>query len=161
MFHKILVGVEDLETSRGVFDAALLMAKSLNSQLMIARVLSPLKDYYTTPGMPVSRGIYPTLSDELLEAYMKQWQAHEQEGITMLQTLAGEANAAGVEAEFTQNFGDAGRTLCDVARSWDADLIVVGRRGRSGLSELVLGSVSNFVLHHAPCAVLTIQGVGV
>ncbi len=39
-----------------------------------------------------------------------------------------------------------------------ADLIVVGRRGRSGLSELILGSASNYVLHHAPCSVLTLQG---
>jgi len=37
-------------------------------------------------------------------------------------------------------------------------LVVVGRRGHSGLSELFLGSVSNYVLHRAPCSVLTIQG---
>ncbi|MEO0350033.1 MAG: universal stress protein, partial [Cyanobacteria bacterium P01_A01_bin.15] len=42
---------------------------------------------------------------------------------------------------------------------WNADLIMMGRRGRSGFSELLLGSVSNYVMHHAPCSVLTVQGV--
>lgn len=33
----------------------------------------------------------------------------------------------------------------------------IDRHGRSGLSELLLGSVSNYVVHHAPCSVLTIH----
>lgn len=48
--------------------------------------------------------------------------------------------------------------ICDVARSWKADLIVLGRRGYSGVKELFLGSVSNYVLHHTPCSILTVQG---
>ncbi|MDB9482953.1 universal stress protein, partial [Dolichospermum circinale CS-537/05] len=32
-------------------------------------------------------------------------------------------------------------------------LIMMGRRGRSGLAEFFLGSQSNYVLHHAPCSV--------
>lgn len=47
--------------------------------------------------------------------------------------------------------------ICELARNWNADLIILGRRGRTGLSELLLGSVSNYVLHHAPCSVLTVQ----
>ncbi|MGF1673753.1 MAG: universal stress protein, partial [Rivularia sp. (in: cyanobacteria)] len=50
-----------------------------------------------------------------------------------------------------------GYMICNVARSREVDLIVVGRHGRTGLSEFFLGSVSNYVLHHAPCSVLTIQ----
>ncbi|NEO65320.1 MAG: universal stress protein, partial [Moorea sp. SIO4G2] len=38
-------------------------------------------------------------------------------------------------------------------------LIVLGRRGLGGLKEMVLGSVSNYVVHHAPCSVLVVQGV--
>ncbi len=44
-----------------------------------------------------------------------------------------------------------------MARNCGADVIVMGRRGHSGLSELILGSVSNYVLHHAPCSVLIVQ----
>jgi nucleotide-binding universal stress UspA family protein len=39
----------------------------------------------------------------------------------------------------------------------EADLIIVGRKDRSGLEELLLGSVSSDVVHHAPCAVLVTQ----
>ena len=49
--------------------------------------------------------------------------------------------------------GDPKDVVCQVADEIDADLIIMGRRGRSGLAELFLGSVSNYVLHHAPCSV--------
>jgi nucleotide-binding universal stress UspA family protein len=44
-----------------------------------------------------------------------------------------------------------------MARSWPADLIVIGRRGRTGLKEALMGSVSNYVVHHAPCTVMVVQ----
>lgn len=52
--------------------------------------------------------------------------------------------------------GDAAREIISTAHRIGADLIVVGRRGLSGISELVLGSVSQKVLHHAPADVLTV-----
>lgn len=48
-------------------------------------------------------------------------------------------------------------TICKLAKSWEADLIVVGHQGMSPLQELARGSVSNYVMHYAPCSVLTIQ----
>lgn len=42
-------------------------------------------------------------------------------------------------------------------RAAGAALVVVGRRGLSGLQEVVLGSVSSAVLHRAPCPVLVIR----
>jgi nucleotide-binding universal stress UspA family protein len=70
-----------------------------------------------------------------------------------LQSLSAQANTAGVNTEFTQNTGNAGRMICELATVWNADLIIMGRRGRSGIAEFFLGSVSNYVLHHAPCSV--------
>ena len=40
---------------------------------------------------------------------------------------------------------------------YGADLIAIGSHGRRGLNELVLGSVSNYVLHHVSCSVLLIH----
>jgi nucleotide-binding universal stress UspA family protein len=63
----------------------------------------------------------------------------------------------GIKTEFTQIPGNPGQTIKKIAQNWDADLIVMGSRGRTGLSELVLGSVSNYVMHHAPCSVLIVH----
>ncbi|MGD9561248.1 MAG: universal stress protein [Pyrinomonadaceae bacterium] len=43
--------------------------------------------------------------------------------------------------------------IVDEAKSFGADLIVVGSRGHSTWRQLLLGSVSNAVVHHAPCSV--------
>jgi hypothetical protein len=44
------------------------------------------------------------------------------------------------------------------AEEWKPDLIVAGSRGRTGVAKLLLGSVSQKVLHHAPCSVRVARG---
>ncbi len=51
--------------------------------------------------------------------------------------------------------GDAGEVL--VAEASEADLIVVGSRGRGELASALLGSVSSHVVHHAGCPVVVVK----
>jgi universal stress protein A len=51
----------------------------------------------------------------------------------------------------------AGHMIVDVARRRNIDLIAMGTHGRGGLSRLVLGSVAEFVVRHAPCPVVTVR----
>jgi nucleotide-binding universal stress UspA family protein len=53
--------------------------------------------------------------------------------------------------------GAPGATIVAAASEHNADLIVMGTQGRTGLSRLLLGSVAEYVLRHAPCPVLTIK----
>jgi len=45
----------------------------------------------------------------------------------------------------------------DAVREHDAQLVAVGTRGRTGLARLLLGSVSERVLHHVPCPTLVVH----
>lgn len=157
MFHKILVAMDSSAIGRTVFDEALALAKALGAELMLLHVLTAEEE--GSPEMPVYSGMnyYPIISDTNFELYQKQWEQFERQGLELLRRRTEEAIAADVKAEYTQMVGSPGRAICQLAQSWGADLIVMGRRGRSGLSELIMGSVSNYVLHHAPCSVMAIQ----
>ncbi len=65
-------------------------------------------------------------------------------------TIAAEC-AGGLDPEVRVIEGPAARVLVDVAQN--ADLLVVGSRGRGGFASLLLGSVSSQCAHHAPCPV--------
>lgn len=158
MFQKILVAIDRSQMSQQVFDEALSLAKATGAGLMLLHVLTPFyEEDHLGPVFPGLDGTYPVLYSEAVKSYMQQWETLEQEELLWLKSLANKASNIGVSAQFSQNLGDPGRMICELARSWQADLIMMGRRGRTGLSELFLGSVSNYVLHHAPCSVLTVQ----
>ncbi len=54
-------------------------------------------------------------------------------------------------------WGQPAREICDYARAHAVDQIVIGSRGRSVFSALLLGSTSSQVLHHAPCPVTVVH----
>jgi len=55
--------------------------------------------------------------------------------------------------------GEPRGVILDAAKSWQADMIVLGSHGRRGLDRLFLGSVSEAVAIHAHCSVEVIRGV--
>lgn len=54
--------------------------------------------------------------------------------------------------------GSPAQTIVEEAEQWGADLIVMGSRGLGAWGRLLLGSVSNSVVHHAKCSVEIIRG---
>ena len=53
--------------------------------------------------------------------------------------------------------GPAGEVICWIAQERECDLVVMGTHGRTGVRHLVLGSVAEHVVRHAPCPVLTVR----
>lgn len=53
--------------------------------------------------------------------------------------------------------GAPDRVIIEAAKEWKADLLVVGSHGRGFWGRMMLGSISDSVLHHAPCSVLVVR----
>ncbi|HEX3333297.1 MAG TPA: universal stress protein [Acidimicrobiales bacterium] len=56
--------------------------------------------------------------------------------------------------------GDPGPALCSYASDVDADVVIVGSRGRGGIKRAFLGSVSDYVVRNAPCPVVVTRARG-
>ena len=153
MFNKILAAVDRSDISIKVFEQALSLAKITSANLMLLHILSQEEEGSPEALIYPNIDYYPGWNEQSFKLYQEHWDKFKNEGLQMLQSWSAQANTSGVNTEFTQNTGSPGRMICELATSWDADLIIMGRRGRSGLAEFFLGSVSNYVLHHAPCSV--------
>jgi nucleotide-binding universal stress UspA family protein len=156
MFQRILVALDSTKASDYVFQKALSIAQSDQAALILLHVLSG--EEKGSPNIPLSPILdyYPQASSKATESYQAQWRIFEKKCLEQLKGYRDEASALGVISEVNQQFGSPGLAVCAVAQTWGADLIVMGSRGHSLLHQLVLGSVSNYVLHHAPCSVLIV-----
>ncbi|MGV2829362.1 universal stress protein [Myxosarcina sp. GI1(2024)] len=156
MIDKILVAIDRSERNKSVFDSAILLAKTTGATLLLLQVLT--EDEADYPVLP-TYAYYPIVDDRNYNVYEEKLAEYKQWGIDLLRNLTEKATAAGVKTEYSQLqlTGNPGQTICEIASNWSADLIVVGSRGLKGLKEMFLGSVSNYVTHHAPCSVLVVH----
>lgn len=158
-FQKILIAVDGSPLSQTVFEQGLSLAQSCQAQLFLLHCLTLEAGSDTTlPPLPVGMsdlGIYPRLIDNA--TWEAEVQRQKQQAIDLLENYSQSGKQAGIAVQSAYKLTDPGQGICQTAQDWQADLIIVGRRGRKGLTEAVLGSISNYVVHHAACPVLVIQ----
>jgi nucleotide-binding universal stress UspA family protein len=94
---------------------------------------------------------------ERVPIYVDAANAARREHDTLARSMVDELRSSGLDASAERRDGDAASELIAVAKETDADLIVVGTRGRTGLTRLLLGSVARNVVQHAPCSVLVVR----
>lgn len=157
-FKKILVALDRSSNAPLVFDQALDQAIAHQASLVLVHTLRPEPEMPTGPFMGIG-----TIADVDMYGTLKRLQQERMEqevekSKLWLNDYREKAIAQGVSADVDCRAGEPCILICELARSWGADLIMIGRRGHQGLAEVVLGSVSNYVVHHSPCSVLVIQG---
>lgn len=157
MFQRILVAVDQSAIGELAFKTGLDLAQTVSAQMMVVHVIAPTAPGYLNPVYPVPDAIYSGGYAMQMAEYKQAWDGLEQAAASLLQSFQDQANAAGVKTEVSRPIGDPAHAICQIASSWHADLIVVGRHHRSRVGELFWGSVSNFVVHHADCFVLLAQ----
>ncbi|MGB3138115.1 MAG: universal stress protein [Nodosilinea sp.] len=158
MYRKILVALDNSPISDSLFAQALELAHATESALLLVHSLSNQEESSPLPLSSKLDNIYWAPGTELdLEAWRQAWARYEADSQKRLRHYAATANTAGVSTEFRQLVGNPVTAVCTAAQEWGADLILMGTRGRSGLTELLMGSVSNGVAHNAPCSVLIMK----
>lgn len=65
--------------------------------------------------------------------------------------------SADLQVSSCVGLGRPASVIIDVAEEWGADLIIVGSHGSGMWRRATLGSVSDAVVHHAPCSVLVVR----
>ena len=73
------------------------------------------------------------------------------------QDVVARGRARGVNVRFLIWDGPPGEAIVDVARSEQVDMVVVGSHGRGAVGRFFVGSVSEYVVRHAPCPVLVVR----
>lgn len=156
MFNKILVALIDSSDTATVFDYALSVAEPKTSQMLLVHFIDwqivksfPLADLEFFYGMDL-----PDDCGNWSHNYLQQKVAENNE---WLKSYAMKANQLGIACQYECQIGNCHSGIGDRAKEWGADLIVLGRRDKSILSKILAGSVSNYVVHNSPSAVLVVQ----
>ncbi len=165
-FKRILVGIDRSTLETKIFEQAINLAQTNSAELKLVHCLNQLSgpdmplipgstgiNWYPTTGI----GLQPVGTGNLDPVSPDAWRQTIENAEVWLQDYAQQAIAQGIPTAHTCQVGDPGSELCQLARDWSADLIIIGRRGYRGLTEALLGSVSNHIVHHAPCSVLIVQ----
>lgn len=155
MPKRILVAIDNSKNNQSVFESAVSLAKATtDAKIMLLHILIENEAGY--PVLP-TYAYYPMIDDQDLAVYREKLAEYKKLSLDLLQSFTQKAKEAGVATEYTQLTGNPGRTICEFADSWQADLVIVGSRGLKGLKEMFLGSVSNYVTHHTPCSILIVR----
>jgi nucleotide-binding universal stress UspA family protein len=142
---KILVGVDDSPHAQAAVDLVKRMPWEPGTQVVVVSVAKiPVQSYGE---------IYVGIGSAAVEAWDADQQACEQ----IAANAEAELQTAGFKTKARVPKGDPREALVELARAEQADLLVVGSHGRTGLSKLLMGSVASHVVTHAPCDVLVVK----
>ena len=145
MYRKILVPVDGSETSKRGFTEACRLAKEQDARL---RCLYVIDEHYLTANY-MGFMYMPDLIDKLRDS-----------GKEILEEASEQARKGGVQVESVMRESTEHRVsykILDEAKTWGADLIVMGTHGRRGLSHLALGSDAESVVRNSPVPVLLVR----
>ena len=106
---------------------------------------------------PWTTGIAPTMYKQALNAYAKDVAEAEAAHLAIARESVKRLAEAGRSADAEIRKGDAAAEIIAVARESGANLVVVGSRGQTGLTGIVLGSVARNILLGSDASVLVIH----
>lgn len=146
MYQRILVPVDGSPTSLKGLAEAIRLARMTGGQIRLLHMVDALSAAMAVGAYAISADVIDQLRAD---------------GEQMLQEARAQAVAAGVAADTVLDEGVRGRLadwVVEQARSWPADVVVLGTHGRRGVGRLLLGSDAEQILRAAPVPVLLVRG---
>jgi len=135
----MLVAVDGSESSKKAFDKSVFLAQKCNSKLYVVHVV-----------LDWEYGGDSAATFELIDELRAK-------GSELLEQCKKQALQSSVQVETVLEQGDYAHEIIEVAKRKDCELIIMGSRGMSPIKELLLGSVTLKVMHHASCPVMVVR----
>ena len=139
-YSKILIAVDSSEYSMKAAKKGLELAHQLNARTALLYVVDTLKAMGN-----VDAGIMPQEALIVLKKEAEQ----------TLDELAAMYNGHEL-MKFMPEGAHPPDDIIKTAENWEADLIVIGTHGRTGLTHLLMGSVAEHVIHHSKIPVMVV-----
>jgi nucleotide-binding universal stress UspA family protein len=144
-YSNIVVGTDGSETAELAVKHAGQLAKDHDARLVVVTAYEPQDDVLVRQSEGVPDDIRWALTDRV--------QAEEK--AVHGRQLAAALGLKGIVAQAIP--GSPPDVLLEAAKDFNADVIVVGSKGLTGLPVARLGSVASLVSHHAPCDVFIVH----
>jgi len=139
--NNVLYATDFSATSESAFSYATAICRRFGSTLHLAHVLSDTNVLLMTGGVDYVS----------VDTIYEDARSEAREKIQQLTTRLGK-----IPCQTYLRHGQVWTNLSSIVREENVDLIVLGTHGRTGFGKLLLGSVAEDILRHAPCPVLTV-----
>lgn len=146
VFKQIVLAFDGSEPSKRAFNVLKEIAEKEKIKVLILNAFEPL---YITAGYHISPTISEKLRNDLQDNSNKLLQEAKNELIN--------TTNSDVEIETLSIIGDTGEVIVEMANKYNASLIIMGSRGLGTIKSVLLGSSSNYVLHHSNRSVLIVH----
>ena len=138
MFSRILVAIDGSESAKKAFEESIYLAQKYNSGLDLVHVVQCELGGDSANTFEIIEELKNN-AKKMLEEYKTQ--AVNNDVIIQIMVIQ----------------GDPSQVIIELAKAKSYDLIIMGTRGRTAFQELLIGSVSQKVMHHASCPVMVVR----
>lgn len=145
---KILLATDGSEYSKAAIEKCCKMFGDTKDKFV--KVVSVYENVFPVAGEPFA--ISAEYYQELENDSKAQAEKYAADAVDLIKQGCG-----GIAAETEVINGSPERAIIETAQKWGADLIIVGSHGRGFWGRMMIGSVSDAVMHHAPCSVLIVR----
>lgn len=146
---NIVVPIDGSKNSMEAADYALKMAQKYGSEVAFVHVVNLDQNLQLL-------GIYRLSYPDPIKKRVEEGRAEAQKWFTEI-TRNAEQMRVSIKTDVIDSPMSVVAALVDYAEREQADLIVIGTRGRSGISKMLLGSVASGVVTYSPCPVLVVK----